>query len=537
MAIASLGGSVRISGKGGYHPGAGPIDRDGGITWSSGAPLVTPYEGLQLYITTYGNVWTTITNFPAYLLGNNCLMTTTINESDTATATLLNPCRIYLIRDTGWNAVDITGWTLQESSRAMTMSTVSIYYKDFAAGGPYTLDNNSAMYVFVFPNPVSAPTGSIGKSALKGVGDTIANTSATPAAAYRQTLDPFNMGTVTYSLASGSLPPGYTLNTSTGLVSGSYTPSAINTDGQVYTFVIRSTDASRGATNTSDRSYTITLSVPWLYRQIITTAYMAGGYQNGVLWSNVNKFPRSTETPSNLGDNLIDNYHYKSGMCDTNRGHIFNGNTTTTFSMRTDTKVNGVGAPGYTCANTGTTFSPDRNRSFTIGEGVSNCFKFTASSNTFTTLGSGQGGHAAGVSGENKGIWWGDANRSINFTTEGQATITMAGGAHGQQKGLSAKTGFGYGGNEGTYAGGYNFRKINITNESYSTIGKMAVNCGEENYAMTQDRGYMLGEYNDTIGQNNICGRLIYSTDAAATLAVTVVGHGGASSGHCFWRD
>jgi hypothetical protein len=168
-------------------------------------------------------------------------------------------------------------------------------------------------------------------------------------------------------------------------------------------------------------------------------------------------------------------------------------------------------------------------------------FRFTASTNAFATLGTGNDGHATGVSGENKGIWWGHAgtnqNRAINFTTESQNTITMAGGAHGQQKGLSAKTGYGYGGNEGTYAGGYNWRKINIASESYGTIGKPWGNCGEENHGMSQDRGYVIGQYDDAIGQNNRCGRLIYATDATAQLSTTVQGHDGASSGHVFWRD
>jgi len=387
---------------------------------------------------------------------------------------------------------------------------------------------------------LSAPSGSLGTSTVNGTGDTIANTGSTSVSGQRQVFDPWHTG-VQYSIVSGSLPPGFTLNSSTGQISGAYSASGINTDGTVYSFTVRASDNSPGAKTTSDRSYSVTLSVPWLYRQIITTLYMAGGYKDSSLWSNVNRFPRSTETCTNLGDGYIDNYHYKSGMCDTDRGHIWNGNSTTTFNMRTESKVNGVGAPGYGTSNTGTTFSPDRNRSFTTGDGVNTMFRFTASTNSFANLGGGNDGHATGISGENKGIYWGhggsNQNRRIDFSTEAQATIGMAGGAHGQQKGMSAKTGFGYGGNEGTYAGGYNFRKTNITNESYSTVGKMWGNCGEENMGMSQDRGYIIGQYDDSIGQNNRCGRHIYATDAGAQLSTEVQGHAGASSGHCFWRD
>lgn len=386
----------------------------------------------------------------------------------------------------------------------------------------------------------SAPAGSLGTATVSGTGTTTANTTSNSISGQRQVFDPWHNG-ITYSIVSGSLPPGFSLNSTTGQITGTYSASGINTDGTVYNFTIRASDNSPGAKTTSDRSYSVTLSVPWLYRQIITTCYMAGGYKDSTLWSNVNRFPRSTETCVNLGNGNIDNFHYKSGMCDDNRGHVWNGNSTTTFNMRTEVKVNGVGAPGFNCANTGTVFAPDRNRSFTIGDGVNSCFRFTASTNSFTNLGGGTGNHASGISGENKGIWWNgeptNAGRSINFSTEAQASIGLYAGAHGQQKGMSAKTGFGYGGNEGSYAGGYNFRKTNITNESYTTVAKMWANCGEENFGMTQDNGYMLGQYDDTIGQNNRCGRHVYATDVGTQLATTIQGNGGASSGHAFWRD
>jgi uncharacterized membrane protein len=385
----------------------------------------------------------------------------------------------------------------------------------------------------------SAAAGSLGTATVSGSGASTSTTTSNAISGQRQVFDPWHNG-ITYTVVSGALPPGFTLNASTGQIAGAYAASGINTDGTVYNFTIRASDNSPGAKTTSDRSYSVTLSVPWLYRQIITTMYMAGGYKDSTLWSNTNRFPRSTETCTNLGDGTIDNYHYKSGMCDDNRGHVWNGNSTTTFQMRTEVKVNGVGAPGFATANTGTTFAPDRNRSFTVGEGVNNCFRFTASTNAFATLGGGNDGNAAAISGENKGIWWGtgtNANRRIVFSTEAQATIGIAAGAHGQQKGMPAKTGFGYGGNEGTYAGGYNFRKTNITNETYGTVAKMWGNCGEENFGMSQDNGYMLGQYDDSIGQNNRCGRHVYATDVGSQLGTTVQGHAGASSGHGFWRD
>lgn len=271
--------------------------------------------------------------------------------------------------------------------------------------------------------------------------------------------------------------------------------------------------------------------------------YMVGGYKDSSAWSNSNRFPRSTESCTNLGDGLIDNYNYKSGMCSDTYGYMFGAggghavslNSNSKTNIRTEVKASNPGGPGYSCGNTGTAFAPDRNRSYTVGEGVSNCFRFTASNESYATLGGGQGGSASAISGENKGIFWGDANRSIVFSTESQSTIGLAASAHHQQKGLSSKVNLGYAGNEGNWNGGYNWRKTNITNESYGTITKALANSGEENYAMAQDRGYILGEYNGA--QNNNCGRVIYATDAIASGFTSIQGHGGASSGHCFWRD
>ena len=60
-------------------------------------------------------------------------------------------------------------------------------------------------------------------------------------------------GTITYSISSGSLPTGVTLNTSTGVISG--TLPAVSADTN-FNFTIRATDNEN---QTSDRSFTITV--------------------------------------------------------------------------------------------------------------------------------------------------------------------------------------------------------------------------------------------------------------------------------------
>ena len=61
---------------------------------------------------------------------------------------------------------------------------------------------------------------------------------------------------ITYSVQSGALPTGITLNTSTGVISG--TESGSDTGETVYNFTLRATDAEL---QTADRAFTITVTV------------------------------------------------------------------------------------------------------------------------------------------------------------------------------------------------------------------------------------------------------------------------------------
>jgi hypothetical protein len=387
-------------------------------------------------------------------------------------------------------------------------------------------------------HPGQSPIDTASSSAAGSLGTTTITSSSasTSVSGQRQAIDPFYQGAITYSLASGALPPGFSLNTSTGAVSGSYTVSGVNNDATVYSFTIRATTA--GIASYTDRTYTITLSVPWNYSQILTTVYMIGGYQSSALWSNVNRCAQSTQTTVNLGDGNVDNFHYKSGATSYNKTYIWNGGPTG-FSLRTETKnVSGNNAGGG--GNNGTMFN-QRTGSYTTGEGTGTINKFIFSSETQTNLGNGWNDHAASISGQYRGIFWGNSGQSqrVYFPSDAVANLGYSVGAHGQQKGMMAKTGYGYGGQQGDYAGGNTWRKTNIESESQaSSVGKIVGSCGEENYGMSQDYGFLLGEH-DPSGQNNRSGWLNYSTDSTGQNGSTVEpkGHGGASSGHCGWRD
>ena len=397
-------------------------------------------------------------------------------------------------------------------------------------------------------SPGVGPQDTAASAAAGSLGTTTVNSSSgsTSVSGSRVTFDPFGAGGIVYSISSGSLPAGFSLNSSTGLVSGSYTPSGINTDGVVTTFTVRATTAN--GLNFTDRTYTITRSVPFLYRQIITRNYMAGGYQGGSLWSNVNRTVHANDTSTNLGDGTIDNYHYKSGSCSDTYGYIWTGGSTTRFNMRTEAKSNGTGGPPYSCSNTGTVISGDRTRSFTAGEGSGTPFKFTFSNETFVSMTSygTNNDHAAGFYGEFIGVFWYNNNSTshrINFATEVWSGGTAAHAVHGQQKGFMSKNGWGYGSTGGSYNGGNRLNKVNITSTTESRVGEIAkpvTEQGEDNNGLGQTVTYTIGGYDGAgNGQNNRSGKLTHANDLAQEIggALQPGGHVGASSGHCFHRD
>ena len=90
--------------------------------------------------------------------------------------------------------------------------------------------------------------------------------------------DPDNQA-VTYTLVSGSLPTNMSLNTSSGLISG--TPNAVVSD-TTYSFTLRATDS---VGNSIDRNFSITIKAP-----VIVTYGYTGGIQTFTLPSGATKF-------------------------------------------------------------------------------------------------------------------------------------------------------------------------------------------------------------------------------------------------------
>lgn len=322
--------------------------------------------------------------------------------------------------------------------------------------------------------------------------------------------------------------------------------------------------------------------LPFLTRQVITTGYVAAGYKDSVAWRNVNKYANATDTATNLGDLLQESANYTSGAHNKDIAFIWATNGTgnqgvgafasvSNFNMRNDTTATKPGNTSYTVDDSATLIRTNVDGTYnasyqTIGQGAAVWQKWNLT--TETNAGSISSGITQGQTGsghfeENHGYVWGDANtaaqsRKFVFATETESTPGAAPAFHGQQKGMPSKLGFGFGGNEGTYGSGRYFRKWNYTTEvTVATPQKMVWWCGEENFTMGQDAGYMLGHYSDTTGGNasatgqvNDIGKYTYATDSGGRITSTSLGGtqsgtgssagspiGGRSSGHGYWRN
>ena len=391
----------------------------------------------------------------------------------------------------------------------------------------------SGTFIPYTPSGVS----SNGTSTLTTVSQTSGVSAAVNIGSFAPLGNLYGRGRTTFSV--NNLPPGLSFSNS-GVLSGSTVVGALNSPSVTYQFSITATETVPGSpiSTSTTREFQLTVLTPWKYRQIITTGYMAGGYKDSSLWSNVNRVEHATDTSTNLGDGTIDNFHYKSGATGLSKLYVWNGSTTA-FNMRTEVKQNSGPTPG--AGNNGTVYN-EVSFAYANGEGVGEFKKWRFSDETFiSNLGSGWTDHAAAISGEYRGIMWGNSGQTqrIIYSTDSIAGMGYSAGAHGQQKGMMAKTGFGYGGAQGTYNGGYTFRKTNIESESSAGgYNKPRSNCGEENFGMGQDHSYMIGNY-DGGGQNNGSFKYTHATDSGFNggAAMEPKGHGGCSSGHMGWRD
>ena len=289
----------------------------------------------------------------------------------------------------------------------------------------------------------------------------------------------------------------------------------------------------------------------WKFRQVINVAYTGGGYKDGSPWRQVHRTNCATHQTTNLGIQMDHPGSYISGACSdttfflwstpSDNSHFTPSARTSAFHMYTETgKSHNSVFNTYSDRNDSGTSFKETFLSFHGGgdRGGMEVFNLATEARQSNNGGSTNSGGTtnSAFSDKDQGYHWSDGN---GFKVNHQ-TFAVSGSshwsAHGQQKGMPTKIRLGYCGNEGSYSGGYNLRRWNLTNDSNTgTFSKYRANCGEENFTLGQDWGYMIGNYDGA--QNNGTWQQYYHTDTRTDHSgLQPTANAGQSSGHCGWR-
>ena len=288
----------------------------------------------------------------------------------------------------------------------------------------------------------------------------------------------------------------------------------------------------------------------WKFRQVINVGYTGGGYKDGSPWRQVHRTNHATHQTTNLGIQMDHPGSYISGACSdttfflwstpSDNSHFTPSSRTSGFHMYTETsKSHNSTFNTYSDRNDSGTSFKETYLSFHGGGDRSGMEVFNLCTEARQSSNGGDlrsGSTNSAFSDKDQGYHWADsAGWKVNhqtFSVSGSSHWS----AHGQQKGQPTKVRVGYCGNEGSYSGGYNLRRWNLTNDSNTgTFSKYRANCGEENFIMGQDWGYMIGNYDGA--QNNGTWQQQFSTDTRTDHSgLQPTANAGQSSGHCGWR-
>jgi len=257
--------------------------------------------------------------------------------------------------------------------------------------------------------------------------------------------------TVTYALASGSsLPAGFTLNSNTGVISGTLPTVSVDT---VYTFTINATDSI----NNVPREFSILNRIPVSSEYLLVggggaggTSHGPGGGAGGVLSGTVSLTPLAQYAIS-IGT---------GGTINANGNQGGDGVSTTGFGLTAG--GGGGGGKGYSSTGSDANGRPGVATNGSGGGGGAiasggsgNGAGFSGGNGTGVSPGAGGGGGGAGAAGSNGfgsgsgGATGGAGGIGVSNSITGTATYYAGGGGGGGWTTTGASGGLGGGGKAG----------------------------------------------------------------------------------------
>jgi hypothetical protein len=291
--------------------------------------------------------------------------------------------------------------------------------------------------------------------------------------------------TITYSIQSGSLPPGLSLNTSTGVISGTITaPSSVTTS----TFTVRATTTDA----TADRSFSITVNPPPVDIHFLVVAgggagghaqYHGGGgggggfrtsygtSGRGASAESVLQAPQGEQLTITVGAGATGTSSDQAVQQNGNNSSITNSNITDIISLgggasgayrnsQKQSGFQGTTSPSGGCGGGGSSSGAVQyiGGAGTTGQGYDGGTGVTQNASPYYGAGGGGGAGSAGANGTNQNGGNGGSGQSSSITG---SSITFSGGGGGSTyNGGSA----GSGGSGGGGAGGVSAQATNGTN-------------------------------------------------------------------------
>jgi hypothetical protein len=552
---STVGGTVELKGLGGAHPGVAPVDTSASTAAGSIGTMTV----------TAGGWVSSGTTPPGYPSGYYPLSISSVSGSRVAFDPFGQGAITYTLPNAlSGTITSVSGATVTISGSTSGMAQGSDFTVYFSGGGT---NAQQSTYGGVWPGTWYVA------SVVSGNQVTLATTYGNAIANSPTTFQSYNTSYTVSGLnyVSGALPSGLSFNSSTGTVSGAisinstsnpgynngmllnYPPSGGLYDGRTvpttsYQFKVRATDAL--GINQTDRQYSINLSVPYAYRQVITTTYLQAGYANSSCWQTTCRTTNSTDTTIDLGSSgyqeVAHNYQMsahnltRSFTFGAGSAHCAAASNVIAFNMRTETANTAGYSRGYPVSqNNCSTLRQEYYYAWCTSPAATTVYEMNLTTEQgYTAPTSCPGPNAlTGNSWDGYGVWM---SQNYNMTYSNR-TVTSRGGTtvtgDAQGKVMEGKINA-YGGREGCPSTNWR-RTVQSTNTSVDAAGAKPYNSGEENNMTGQDWGYCIGFYGPA-GHVNTSFKFIYATEAGYGTNASLEakgGHAGNSSGTTCWRD